>query len=62
MFAKSGREAMDIFAKHRPSLVITDWMMPDFRDSSYAKTSGNNFKNRTRTSFILTGMTTRAKL
>src|ERR1700693_2207866 len=30
MFAKSGREAMELFARHLPAIVITDWMMPDF--------------------------------
>jgi PleD family two-component response regulator len=29
IFAKNGREALDLFAKHQPSLVITDWTMPD---------------------------------
>lgn len=29
LFAKSGHEALDIFARERPSLVITDWLMPD---------------------------------
>jgi diguanylate cyclase (GGDEF)-like protein len=29
LFAKSGREAIDLFSQHQPSLVITDWMMPD---------------------------------
>jgi two-component system cell cycle response regulator len=28
-FAKNGREASDLLAKHRPALVITDWEMPD---------------------------------
>jgi len=28
-FAKSGREALDIFAEQAPHIVITDWMMPD---------------------------------
>jgi two-component system chemotaxis response regulator CheY len=28
-FAKSGREALDLFARHSPAIVITDWMMPD---------------------------------
>jgi two-component system, cell cycle response regulator len=27
--AKSGREALDLFAEQSPSIVITDWMMPD---------------------------------
>src|ERR1700737_2213760 len=29
LFAKNGRQAMDLFAEHRPTLVITDWTMPD---------------------------------
>jgi two-component system cell cycle response regulator len=29
MFAKSGREALGLFAHHLPAFVITDWMMPD---------------------------------
>ena len=29
LFAKNGREALDVFAEHHPSLVITDWTMPD---------------------------------
>jgi two-component system, cell cycle response regulator len=30
LFAKSGLEALELFQKHAPSIVITDWMMPDF--------------------------------
>ena len=29
IFAKNGREALDLFAEHHPALVITDWTMPD---------------------------------
>jgi two-component system, cell cycle response regulator len=29
LFAKNGREALDLFAEHRPAVVITDWSMPD---------------------------------
>jgi diguanylate cyclase (GGDEF)-like protein len=28
--AKNGNEALELFAKHAPEIVITDWMMPDF--------------------------------
>jgi two-component system cell cycle response regulator len=28
--AMSGSEGLDLFAKHSPPIVITDWMMPDF--------------------------------
>jgi two-component system cell cycle response regulator len=29
VFAKSGRETVDLFAEHHPALVIVDWIMPD---------------------------------
>jgi len=29
LVAVSGREALDLFAIHRPAVVITDWLMPD---------------------------------
>ena len=29
LFAKNGREALDLFTKHQPAVVITDWSMPD---------------------------------
>ena len=29
LFAKNGRQAMDLFAEHQPGVVITDWTMPD---------------------------------
>ena len=29
-FARNGREAVELFAKHSPSIVLTDLMMPDF--------------------------------
>jgi len=29
LLAKNGSEALELFAKHAPEIVITDWMMPD---------------------------------
>ena len=29
LFAKNGREAIEVLAEHEPALVITDWTMPD---------------------------------
>jgi diguanylate cyclase (GGDEF)-like protein len=29
LFAKNGRQALELFAEHQPALVITDWTMPD---------------------------------
>jgi len=30
VFAKNGSEALALYASHAPSIVITDWVMPDF--------------------------------
>src|ERR1035438_9132123 len=29
LFAKSGEEALELFQQHAPSIVVTDWMLPD---------------------------------
>ncbi len=29
LYAKNGRQAVDLIAQHQPALVITDWVMPD---------------------------------
>ncbi len=29
LVATNGSEALDLFARHRPAMVITDWLMPD---------------------------------
>jgi two-component system chemotaxis response regulator CheY len=29
-FAQNGEEALQLFQKHGPNIVLTDWMMPDF--------------------------------
>jgi two-component system, cell cycle response regulator len=29
LFAKSGTEALELYTRHAPSIVLTDWMMPD---------------------------------
>src|SRR5580692_4898567 len=30
LFAKDGAEALELFRRHAPPIVITDWMLPDF--------------------------------
>lgn len=41
--AESGQQALELFAKHQPALVITDWLMPDL--------SGTELCRRIRTEF-----------
>src|SRR5882757_8592634 len=62
MFAKSGREAMDIFAKHRPSLVITDWMMPDFSGIELCENIRQQFQESYTYIIILTGMSHKSEV
>ena len=30
LFASNGEEALELYQKHSPCIVVTDWMMPDF--------------------------------
>lgn len=29
LFAENGKEALELYYKHSPCIIITDWMMPD---------------------------------
>jgi diguanylate cyclase (GGDEF)-like protein len=44
MFAKNGREALDLFAKHQPAVVITDWTMPDIEGLELCKRIRRDFQ------------------
>lgn len=62
LFAKSGREAMDIFARERPSLVITDRMMPDFSGIELCQNIRQHFQETYTYIIILTGMTEKSEV
>jgi diguanylate cyclase (GGDEF)-like protein len=57
LVAKSGQEAMAAFAKHRPALVVTDWMMPDLTGIELCKRIRREFQESYTYIIILTGMT-----
>ena len=57
LFAKSGSEAMTIFAEHRPALVITDRMMPDFSGIELCHRIRQHFKETYTYIIILTSLT-----
>jgi two-component system cell cycle response regulator len=61
-FATSGREAMEIFAQHRPDLVITDWMMPDLTGVELCRRVREDFKESYAYIILLTSMTDKREL
>jgi two-component system cell cycle response regulator len=62
VFAKNGREALDLFAKHRPSLVITDWTMPDISGVELLGHIRRDFPESYTYVILLTGMTDTVKV
>src|ERR1700681_1243330 len=62
LFAKSGREAIDLFSEHQPSLVITDWMMPDLSGIELCERIRNHPRQTYTYLIILTGITEKNKL
>jgi CheY-like chemotaxis protein len=44
LFAKDGREALDLFAKHQPAVVITDWTMPDIEGLELCRRVRSDFQ------------------
>ena len=62
LFAKTGCEAMDIFAEHRPSLVITNWMMPDLSGIQLCESIRQHFQQIYTYIIILTGMTEKSEV
>jgi len=44
LFAKNGREALDLFAKHHPAVVITDWTMPDIEGLELCRRIRSDFQ------------------
>jgi two-component system chemotaxis response regulator CheY len=56
VFAKSGRETIDLFAEHHPALVIVDWMMPDLTGIEICKHIRTNTQGSYTYIILLTGM------
>src|SRR6202007_902389 len=54
--AKTGREALDLFALHRPGLVITDWLMPDLSGIELCQRLRARFKDTFTHVILLTSL------
>jgi diguanylate cyclase (GGDEF)-like protein len=62
LFAKTGLEALDLFAKQRPSLVITDWLMPDLSGMELCQRIRVEFKGTYVYIILLTGVSEKSQL
>jgi two-component system cell cycle response regulator len=62
LFAESGREAMALFSEHQPSIVITDWMMPDLSGIELCEYIRKQARQPYTYIIILTGNTEKDKL
>ncbi|MGB7284281.1 MAG: response regulator, partial [Candidatus Acidiferrum sp.] len=62
LFAKNGQEALDLFSEHQPSLVITDWMMPDLTGIQLCEHVRNYPRESYTYLIILTGVTEKDEL
>jgi two-component system, cell cycle response regulator len=60
--AKSGQEGLDLFAKHRPGLVITDWLMPDLSGIELCRRLRADFHDCFTYVIILTGVSEKSKV
>jgi two-component system chemotaxis response regulator CheY len=57
LFAKSGEEALRFFQEHRPAVVITDWMLPDFSGPELCQRIRSDAQNSYTYIILLTSMT-----
>jgi len=60
--AESGKEAIQLFAEHRPPLVITDWLMPDVTGIELCQRIRLESQESYTYIIILTAMTEKDKL
>jgi two-component system, cell cycle response regulator len=60
--AKTGQEALEMFAKYRPGLVITDWLMPDLSGIELCRRLRADFHNCFTYIILLTGVSEKSKV
>jgi len=62
LFAKDGREALDLFASHRPAIVITDWTMPDVSGLDLVRQIRQNFREAFSYIILITSNTNKEQV
>ncbi len=60
--AKTGREALALFAEHSPGVVITDWMMPDLSGIELCERLRTEFRDRFTYIIMLTGVSEKSEV
>lgn len=62
LLAKNGREALELFAKHQPAVVITDWTMPDIEGLELCRRIRHDFQEVYSHLILLTSNTDKEKV
>jgi len=62
IFATNGRSAVELFEKHRPDVVITDWMMPDLTGKEICQRIRATSQDPYTYIIVLTGQTSKDNL
>lgn len=60
--AKTGAEALELFAEHKPGIVITDWLMPDLSGLQLCERIRTDFGGRITYIIMLTGVSEKSKV
>jgi diguanylate cyclase (GGDEF)-like protein len=62
IFATNGHSALELFEKHRPDVVITDWMMPDLTGKQICQRIRASSQDPYAYIIVLTGQTSKDNL
>jgi diguanylate cyclase (GGDEF)-like protein len=62
ILAKTGQEALQLFAERRPGLVITDWLMPDLSGVEVCERIRADFRDSFTYIILLTGESEKEKI
>src|ERR1700740_1452031 len=60
--ASTGLEALDLFAQHRPGIVVTDWVMPDLSGIELCQGLRSRFPDSFTSFILLTSLWEKSKV
>lgn len=62
LLAKTGTEALELYSRYRPPLIISDWMMPDFSGIDLCRRIREESKDSYTYIILLTGISDKAQV